>query len=69
MCNDFPEEYEEYRKYLRHKQAKEHSRGQKELSAAANAERSRIDLAEMARQSAIVWNSNLNRTHKRDKRL
>lgn len=64
MCSDFPEQYEEYRKYMREKVAKEHSKKQKELSAAANAERNRIDLAEMAMQSAISWNANLNKTRK-----
>ena len=64
MCSDFPEQYEEYRKFLREKQAKEHCKKQKELSAAASAERSRMDLAEMAIHSASSWNTNLNRTRK-----
>lgn len=64
MCNDFPEQYEEYRKYLREKAAKEHLKKQKELTAAANAERNRIDLAEMAMQSALSWNANFNKTRK-----
>lgn len=61
MCSDFPDQYEEYRKHMREKQVKEHSKKQKELTAAANAERNRIDLAEMAMQSALSWNVNLNR--------
>jgi hypothetical protein len=61
MCSDFPEQYEEYRKHMREKAAKEHSKKQKELSAAANAERNRIDLAEMAMQSALSWNACLNK--------
>ncbi|KAL7291282.1 hypothetical protein TKK_0014888 [Trichogramma kaykai] len=62
MCTDFPEQYEEYRKYTREKQVKEHSKKQKELAAAANAERNRIDLAEMAMQSAINFNTRLNKS-------
>ncbi|XP_011497278.1 PREDICTED: uncharacterized protein LOC105361725 [Ceratosolen solmsi marchali] len=61
MCSDFQEQYEEYRKHMREKAAKEHSKKQKELSAAANAERNRIDLAEMAMQSALSWNTCLNK--------
>ncbi|XP_033220328.1 uncharacterized protein LOC117174965 isoform X2 [Belonocnema kinseyi] len=62
MCSDFPDQYEEYRKHLREKQVKEHSKKQKELTAAANAEKNRIDLAEMAVQSALSWNINLNKS-------
>lgn len=62
MCSDFPEHYEDYRKHLREKQIREHAKKQKELSAAANAERNRLDLAEMAVQSALSWNFNLNKT-------
>ena len=61
MCSDFPDQYEEYRKHMREKQVKEHSKKQKELTAAATAERNRIDLAEMAVQSALSWNTNLNK--------
>lgn len=64
MCSDFPEQYEEYRKQMRERQVKEHSKKQKELSAAANAERNRIDLAEMAVQSALSWNATLNKSRK-----
>lgn len=64
MCSDFPEQYEEYRKYEREKRQKEHSKKQKELSAAANAERTRMDLSEMAMQSAMSWNSKLNKARK-----
>ncbi|XP_058799516.1 uncharacterized protein LOC131669003 [Phymastichus coffea] len=68
MCSDFPEQYEEYRKHMREKAAKEHSKKQKELSAAANAERNRIDLAEMAMQSAISWNSGFNKARQESRR-
>ncbi|XP_014218289.1 abnormal long morphology protein 1 [Copidosoma floridanum] len=68
MCSDFPEQYEEYRKHMREKAAKEHSKKQKELSAAANAERSRIDLAEMAMQSALTWNAGLNKARRDDRK-
>ncbi|XP_066584181.1 fap1 adhesin isoform X3 [Prorops nasuta] len=61
MCSDFPEQYEEYRKHMREKQVKEHSKRQKELTAAATAEKNRLDLAEMAVQSALSWNINLNK--------
>ncbi|KAJ8666790.1 hypothetical protein QAD02_008452 [Eretmocerus hayati] len=64
MCSDFPEQYEEYRRFIRERAAKEHSKKQKELSAAANAERSRIDLAEMAMQSALSWNTGFNKARK-----
>lgn len=68
MCSDFPEQYEEYRKHMREKAAKEHSKKQKELSAAANAERNRIDLAEMAMQSALNWNVGLNKARRESRR-
>ncbi|XP_072742994.1 uncharacterized protein E(y)3 isoform X2 [Anoplolepis gracilipes] len=68
MCSDFPDQYEEYRKHMREKQVKEHSKKQKELTAAANAERNRIDLAEMAVQSAFAWNSNLNKARKENRK-
>ncbi|KAK0163050.1 hypothetical protein PV327_006761 [Microctonus hyperodae] len=64
MCSDFPDQYEEYRKHMREKQIKEHSKKQKELSAAATAEKNRIDLAEMAVQSALSWNVNLNKARR-----
>ncbi|KAL0101096.1 hypothetical protein PUN28_018745 [Cardiocondyla obscurior] len=68
MCSDFPDQYEEYRKHMREKQVKEHSKKQKELTAAANAERNRIDLAEMAMQSAFTWNANLNKARKEQRK-
>ncbi|XP_067215549.1 fap1 adhesin isoform X2 [Linepithema humile] len=68
MCSDFPDQYEEYRKHMREKQVKEHSKKQKELSAAANAERNRIDLAEMAVQSAMSWNISLNKARKENRK-
>ncbi|XP_046739796.1 uncharacterized protein LOC124407575 isoform X2 [Diprion similis] len=68
MCSDFPDQYEEYRKHMREKQAKEHSKKQKELTAAANAERNRIDLAEMAVQSALSWNVNFNKARKESRK-
>ncbi|KAL6439394.1 hypothetical protein ACFW04_003915 [Cataglyphis niger] len=68
MCSDFPDQYEEYRKHMREKQVKEHSKKQKELTAAANAEKNRIDLAEMAVQSAFAWNSNLNKARKENRK-
>ncbi|KMQ89591.1 supporter of activation of yellow protein, partial [Lasius niger] len=68
MCSDFPDQYEEYRKHMREKQVKEHSKKQKELTAAANAERNRIDLAEMAVQSAFAWNSNFNKARKENRK-
>lgn len=68
MCSDFPDQYEEYRKHMREKQVKEHSKKQKELTAAANAERNRIDLAEMAVQSAMTWNANLNKARKESRK-
>lgn len=68
MCSDFPDQYEEYRKHMREKQAKEHSKKQKELTAAANAERNRIDLAEMAVQSAMTWNASLNKARKESRK-
>ncbi|KYM98332.1 PHD finger protein 10 [Cyphomyrmex costatus] len=68
MCSDFPDQYEEYRKHMREKQVKEHSKKQKELTAAANAERNRIDLAEMAIQSAFTWNANLNKARKEQRK-
>ncbi|XP_026825793.1 uncharacterized protein LOC105287528 isoform X2 [Ooceraea biroi] len=68
MCSDFPDQYEEYRKHMREKQVKEHSKKQKELTAAANAERNRIDLAEMAVQSASSWNSSLNKARRENRK-
>lgn len=68
MCSDFPDQYEEYRKHMREKQAKEHSKKQRELTAAANAERNRIDLAEMAVQSALSWNINFNKARKESRK-
>ncbi|XP_043663724.1 uncharacterized protein LOC122627038 isoform X1 [Vespula pensylvanica] len=68
MCSDFPDQYEEYRKHMREKQVKEHSKKQKELTAAANAERNRIDLAEMAIQSALSWNISLNKSRKENRK-
>ncbi|XP_076246454.1 PHD finger protein enhancer of yellow 3 isoform X2 [Calliopsis andreniformis] len=68
MCSDFPDQYEEYRKHMREKQVKEHSKKQKELTAAANAEKNRIDLAEMAVQSALAWNINLNKARKENRK-
>ncbi|XP_034947560.1 uncharacterized protein e(y)3 isoform X2 [Chelonus insularis] len=64
MCSDFPDHYEEYRKHMRERQIKEHSKKQKELTAAATAEKNRIDLAEMAVQSAVSWNVSLNKARK-----
>lgn len=32
MCSDFPDQYEEYRKHMREKQVKEHSKKQKEFA-------------------------------------
>ncbi|KZC06126.1 PHD finger protein 10 [Dufourea novaeangliae] len=68
MCSDFPDQYEEYRKHMREKQVKEHSKKQKELSAAANAEKNRIDLAEMAVQSALSWNITLNKDRRENRK-
>lgn len=68
MCSDFPDQYEEYRKHMREKQVKEHSKKQKELTAAANAEKNRIDLAEMAVQSALSWNINLNKARRENRK-
>ncbi|XP_020290293.1 uncharacterized protein LOC109857909 isoform X2 [Pseudomyrmex gracilis] len=68
MCSDFPDQYEEYRKHMREKQVKEHSKKQKELTAAANAERNRIDLAEMAVQSALSWNMSLNKARRENRK-
>ncbi|KAG7199278.1 hypothetical protein KM043_018139 [Ampulex compressa] len=68
MCSDFPDQYEEYRKHMREKQVKEHSKKQKELTAAANAEKNRIDLAEMAVQSALSWNVTLNKARKENRK-
>ncbi|XP_074115974.1 PHD finger protein enhancer of yellow 3 isoform X1 [Cotesia typhae] len=68
MCSDFPDQYEEYRKHMREKQIKEHSKKQKELTAAANAEKNRIDLAEMAVQSALSWNVNFNKARNESRR-
>ncbi|XP_078040329.1 LOW QUALITY PROTEIN: PHD finger protein enhancer of yellow 3 [Augochlora pura] len=68
MCSDFPDQYEEYRKHMREKQVKEHSKKQKELSAAANAEKNRIDLAEMAVQSALSWNVSLNKARRENRK-
>ncbi|XP_076662012.1 PHD finger protein enhancer of yellow 3 isoform X2 [Halictus rubicundus] len=68
MCSDFPDQYEEYRKHMREKQVKEHSKKQKELSAAANAEKNRIDLAEMAVQSALSWNISLNKARRENRK-
>ncbi|XP_012149059.2 PHD finger protein enhancer of yellow 3 isoform X1 [Megachile rotundata] len=68
MCSDFPDQYEEYRKHMREKQVKEHSKKQKELTAAANAEKTRIDLAEMAVQSALSWNISLNKARREDRK-
>ncbi|XP_033325913.2 PHD finger protein enhancer of yellow 3 isoform X2 [Megalopta genalis] len=68
MCSDFPDQYEEYRKHMREKQVKEHSKKQKELSAAANAEKNRIDLAEMAVQSALSWNIRLNKARRENRK-
>ncbi|KAK9298477.1 hypothetical protein QLX08_008253 [Tetragonisca angustula] len=68
MCSDFPDQYEEYRKHMREKQVKEHSKKQKELTAAANAEKNRIDLAEMAVQSALSWNMSLNNDRRENRK-
>ncbi|XP_076685405.1 PHD finger protein enhancer of yellow 3 isoform X2 [Andrena cerasifolii] len=68
MCSDFPDQYEEYRKHMREKQVKEHSKKQKELTAAANAEKNRIDLAEMAVQSALAWNISLNKVRRENRK-
>ncbi|XP_060819015.1 uncharacterized protein LOC132908753 isoform X2 [Bombus pascuorum] len=68
MCSDFPDQYEEYRKHMREKQVKEHSKKQKELTAAANAEKNRIDLAEMAVQSALSWNISLNKARRENRK-
>ncbi|XP_011301094.1 titin [Fopius arisanus] len=68
MCSDFPDQYEEYRKHMREKQIKEHSKKQKELTAAANAEKNRIDLAEMAVQSAMSWNAGFNKARKESRK-
>ncbi|XP_015119936.1 titin [Diachasma alloeum] len=68
MCSDFPDQYEEYRKHMREKQIKEHSKKQKELTAAANAEKNRIDLAEMAVQSALSWNVGFNKARKESRK-
>ncbi|XP_029045572.2 titin isoform X2 [Osmia bicornis bicornis] len=68
MCSDFPDQYEEYRKHMREKQVKEHSKKQKELTAAATAEKNRIDLAEMAVQSALSWNISLNKARREDRK-
>ncbi|CAD1469881.1 unnamed protein product, partial [Heterotrigona itama] len=68
MCSDFPDQYEEYRKHMREKQVKEHSKKQKELTAAANAEKNRIDLAEMAVQSALSWNMSLNKARRENRK-
>ncbi|XP_043285184.1 uncharacterized protein e(y)3 isoform X2 [Venturia canescens] len=68
MCSDFPDQYEEYRKHIREKQMKEHLKKQKELTAAANAEKNRIDLAEMAVQSALSWNIGLNKARRESRK-
>ncbi|XP_017891982.1 supporter of activation of yellow protein-like isoform X2 [Ceratina calcarata] len=68
MCCDFPHQYEECRKHMSEKRVKEHFKKQKELTAAANAEKNRIDLAEMAVQSALSWNISLNKARRESRK-
>ncbi|XP_054261108.1 uncharacterized protein LOC128985543 [Macrosteles quadrilineatus] len=61
MFQDFPDQYEELRKYMREKQAREVILKQKERKKFEQT-LSKSDLKEHAIQSLVSWNSNLNRS-------
>ncbi|BES92863.1 finger protein [Nesidiocoris tenuis] len=86
MFQDFPEKYEEFRKHVRDKQAKEASFRQKGLltfsilllksfkiftSAAIGQQRkdgTKIEPREQALEAAALWNANLNRERREERR-
>ncbi|XP_063230258.1 uncharacterized protein LOC134535176 [Bacillus rossius redtenbacheri] len=68
MFTDFQEKYEEYRRYMRDRQAKEFTSKQKAISAVTSGEKSKQDYKEKAVSSAAAWNSSFNRSRKDDRR-
>ncbi|XP_073979784.1 uncharacterized protein isoform X2 [Rhodnius prolixus] len=67
MFHDFPDKYEEFRKYVREKQAQEVSCKQKAL-ASLRRDGSKIEPREQALEAVAAWNANLNRERKEERR-
>ncbi|KAG8302007.1 PHD finger protein 10 [Homalodisca vitripennis] len=67
MFQDFQEQYEELRKHMREKQARELINKQKERKK-FELSLSKSDLKEQAIQSAVSWNSQLNRSRSESRR-
>ncbi|CAH1388520.1 unnamed protein product [Nezara viridula] len=68
MFQDFPDKYEEFRKYVREKQAKEASFKQKAVFASLKQDKSKGEPREQALEAVAMWNSNLNRERREDRR-
>ncbi|XP_014285665.1 uncharacterized protein e(y)3 isoform X2 [Halyomorpha halys] len=67
MYQDFPEKYEEFRKYVREKQAREASFKQK-VFASLKQDKSKGEPREQALEAVAMWNSNLNRERREERR-
>ncbi|XP_069686855.1 serine-rich adhesin for platelets-like isoform X2 [Periplaneta americana] len=68
MYADFQEKYEEYRRFIRERQAKEFSTKQKAISSAASVEKNKLDYKDKAVRSAATWNSTFNRARRDERR-
>ncbi|XP_014239691.1 uncharacterized protein LOC106661073 isoform X2 [Cimex lectularius] len=67
MFQDFPDKYEEFRKYVREKQAREASSKQRAL-AMARRDGSKIEPREQALEAVANWNANLNRERNEERK-
>nr|CAD7194260.1 unnamed protein product [Timema douglasi] len=68
MYADFQEKYEEYRRFMRDRQAKEFTTKQKAISAVTSGEKSKQDYKEKALSSAANWNATFNRNRREQRR-
>nr|CAD7587901.1 unnamed protein product [Timema genevievae] len=68
MYADFQEKYEEYRRFMRDRQAKEFTSKQKAISAVTSGEKSKQDYKDKALSSAANWNATFNRNRREQRR-
>uniref|UniRef100_A0A0A9Z0R0 PHD finger protein 10 n=1 Tax=Lygus hesperus TaxID=30085 RepID=A0A0A9Z0R0_LYGHE len=68
MFQDFPEKYEEFRKHVRDKQAREASFKQRAAIGLQRKDGTKVEPREQALEAVAAWNANLNRERREERR-
>ncbi|KAF6204718.1 hypothetical protein GE061_018879 [Apolygus lucorum] len=68
MFQDFPEKYEEFRKHVRDKQAREASFRQRAAIGLQRKDGAKVEPREQALEAVAAWNANLNRERREERR-